>query len=197
MSDIVLWSWCPHSLPNEWPLLLPSHTSLHPWHLLVTHLLHHNFSGIFNPFNLLNMFANLSIYVPFQCHHCTSSSHHHYLPLEYHNCLLTFKSASPFALVSRFPPSSKVILLESDLEHSLLCIKTSMVYWWKNKNYGKAYLTVSSDLPSSHTLPHSTCCLHPCAGDLSFFLAFWIRWLPLLRRHRPTLCSCSFSVILQ
>lgn len=137
MSDIVLRSWCPHSLPNEWPLLLPSHTSLHPWELLVTHLLHHNFSGIFNPLNLLNMFANLSIYVPFQCHHCTSSSHHHYLPLEFHNCLLTFKSASPFALVSHFPPSSKMIPLESDLEHSLLYIKTSTVCWGKNKNYGK------------------------------------------------------------
>lgn len=165
MPDIVLQSWCPHSLPNEWPLLLPSHTSLHPWHLLLPHLLHHNFSSIFNSFNLLNMFANLCMYIPLQCHHCIRSSQHHYLPLEYHNCLLTFNSASSFALVSHFPPSCRVISLESDLGHSLLCIKTLMVYWGQNKNYSKAYLTVASNLPPSHTLPHSTRCFHPCLGS--------------------------------
>lgn len=127
MSHILLLSWCPHSLPSKWPLLLPSQKpGLHPSRLPFIHSLHHNFSGIFGDFHLLNMFTNLSIYVPFQCNH--SSSHHHHLSSGLQQ-LPPINFVSPFALVPQptSHQSSREISFEIDLANSLLRSKTSMV----------------------------------------------------------------------
>lgn len=116
-------------VPTQSSVHIPLAASLHPWHLLVTHHLHQdNFPRIFSHFLFLNIFSNLSISVPPPCNH--HSSHHYFLhsgqlppPPDCH-------SVSPFALIhtSTFYLSSRGIFLESELEHALPCIKTSMAY---------------------------------------------------------------------
>lgn len=124
VPDTVL-PWRLQRLPREWALLLPiGKPELSPWHLFFIHLLHlSNFSVIFSHPHLLNAFSNLPISVPLCC------NHHYHLPGLLRVSQLSF--FFPFALISQstFHLSSRVSFLESKWEHSLPCIKTSVLPW--------------------------------------------------------------------